>query len=527
MKYANALIAAERVKESIINMQNRAADVIVDGCNVNLPRFDYQAYPTLTKFHVDQKANVKIVIGPYGSGKSSGLTVEILRHAYEMPTCLDGVRRARWLIVRNTYDELKSTSLKMWEEWCEDVGNVHRNMQPPITFTHDYRDNRGHVHLEVIFLALNRDEQLRKLGSYNITCAYLNELRELPRTVLEHISDRTGRYPAQRLIQNKPFWHGVIADTNAPKLTHWIVDLESNPIIKYTDQEGKERELITRIYHQPPALLQDEMGKWVINPEAENVKNLPGEYDYYFKMLQHGDDYVRVYAQGKYGSIRSGTPVYKNYNDDLHSVANLPVLPGVPIILGVDYGRICPAILCCQYAANQLRVIKEFLGDNQFIRDLANEQLIPWLIVNCPKKIVNNKQVMDCRGFDDASQTDDGRSQLRKLDLDIRAARSNRIEPRLASVGWLLGRINSVGKASIVISREGCPRLRDGFLGEYKYQEIKSSVNKEAKDEPDKVHPYSDIHDALQYVSMEYVAIEEITPKKVQYQASKHETMWI
>ena len=184
-------------------------------------------------------------------------------------------------------------------------------------------------------------------------------------------------------------------------------------------------------------------------------------------------------------------------------------------------------LLVTQYAANQLRVIKEFIGNNEFISDLAEQQVIPWLQAHAPKKVVGAQQVLDVVGYDDCSQTDDGRRQLRALGLDIRPAKTNSPQPRQAAVGWFLGRINSVGKASITISREGCPRLRDGFLGEYKYKEIKSSINKEAKDEADKTHPYSDVHDALQYVAMNYANLDELKSKGVQYEAIKNRNMWV
>lgn len=506
MKYAKLNYDIQKAVEETINPPAHHIDVTVDDCKITMGDTIYEPFPTLKEFHADP-ADVKIIIGPFGSGKSSALTLEIVRHACAMPICKDGIRRARWLIVRNTYDELKSTSLQMWEEWTHELGIIKTNRQPPVTWGHTFYDKRGRIELEVVFLALNSELQLRKLGSYNITAAYLNEARELPKSVLQFVSSRTGRYPAQRLLgEGVTFWHGVIADTNPPPVKHWIPELEQQPEIKYKQPDGTEKTIRVVIYHQPPSLLLDEKGIYIPNPAAENINNLPGGYDYYFKMLANGEDYVRVYALGQYGTLRSGQPVYAKYNDDLHSVDEIEIEPNLPIIMGVDYGRICPAIVCCQYVCGQLRAIKEFVGDHIYIRDLANQDLIPWLQESCPTILYDDDEVLDAHGFDDVAQTDEGREQLLALGLDVRPARTNKVEPRLTAVNELLGRLTSTGNPALLISREGCPRLREGFISEYKLEESRTISGNMYRETPTKSHPHSDIHDGLQYVALEYVA---------------------
>jgi hypothetical protein len=531
MRYTSSLVAAQKINEELRNPKKHDADVVINDDCICLPAGNYKSYPTLTAFHNDD-AEIKIIIGALGSGKSTACTIDIIKRACEMPKCKDGVRRSRVLIVRNTYDELKSTSLQMWQEWSDKLGATSTNRQPPITWTHDFYDKNGKIHLEVIFLALNSEQQLRKLGSYNITFAYINEIRELPQIILQFISSRCGRYPAQRrLAGNAKFWSGVIADSNPPSLKHWIPELEKKQTVKYKDKDGNEKQIKIAIHHQPPALLQNSAGEYVINPDAENIDNLPGGYDYYFKMLANGDDYVKVYAQGKYGIIRSGQKVYNNYNDDLHSTDDVEVLKDVQIIYGIDYGKICPAILVCQYAANQLRVIKEFVGHHVFVDDLATEELLPWLDSNAPRiKIANSThETLDAVGRDDIAQTDSGRDKLRALGLDVRPARTNKPERRIGSVHSLLKRLNSAGEPSVIISRSGCPVLREGFNGEYKLDEIYRGGSKEYKETPLKNHPHSDIQDALQYVALEFADVATDVISAVQYQPPRpaQTTMWM
>src|SRR3972149_8779581 len=55
---------------------------------------------------------VRLIMGPYGSGKSTWCHNEIVRRTCSMPFWSNGRRRAKWAIVRNTSGELYSTTLQ-------------------------------------------------------------------------------------------------------------------------------------------------------------------------------------------------------------------------------------------------------------------------------------------------------------------------------------------------------------------------------------------------------------------------------
>src|ERR1022692_4664950 len=57
----------------------------------------------------DDNSFVRLIIGPYGSGKSTWCVNEIVRRACAMPKWSAGRRKSRWAIVRNTSGELQST----------------------------------------------------------------------------------------------------------------------------------------------------------------------------------------------------------------------------------------------------------------------------------------------------------------------------------------------------------------------------------------------------------------------------------
>src|SRR6056300_1226734 len=79
-------------------------------------KLNYQASPTLADFHASN-AFVRGVKGPIGSGKSVGCCLEIFIRAKQQHPSIDGKRRTRWAVVRNTGPELETTTIKTWLDW--------------------------------------------------------------------------------------------------------------------------------------------------------------------------------------------------------------------------------------------------------------------------------------------------------------------------------------------------------------------------------------------------------------------------
>lgn len=66
--------------------------------------YDYSGVPTIAGFsHSD--AFIRGVMGPFGSGKSSGCVVEFPYRASNQQPGHDGVRRTRWAVIRNCFDD--------------------------------------------------------------------------------------------------------------------------------------------------------------------------------------------------------------------------------------------------------------------------------------------------------------------------------------------------------------------------------------------------------------------------------------
>lgn len=237
---------------------------------------NYNAAPTVGRF-LGADAFVRAIVGPVGSGKSSGCIMEILRRATEQARSPDGKRRTRFAVIRNTYPELRDTTRKTFEQWIPpELGRWHEQ-----SFT--FHMGFGDVACEVLFRALDRPEDVKKLLSLELTGAYINEAREIPKSVLDVLQSRVGRYPSKK--DGGPTWFGVWMDTNP-----WPTTSELYKLFSEQRPEGFE------LFEQPSGLAAN----------AENVENLPPGY---YERLCHGKDkaWVDEYVRAQYPNADRGS----------------------------------------------------------------------------------------------------------------------------------------------------------------------------------------------------------------------------
>src|SRR6185437_12363852 len=100
--------------------------------------------PTATGalFHSDNSF-IRLIMGPFGSGKTTCAINEIVRRACAMPVWKSGRRSSRWIIIRNTSGELYSTTLQSWLAWCGDLGDIKKRQKPLLTYEHTFNDGHG------------------------------------------------------------------------------------------------------------------------------------------------------------------------------------------------------------------------------------------------------------------------------------------------------------------------------------------------------------------------------------------------
>ena len=164
----------------------------------------YDASPTLSRFHLSE-AFVRGVRGPVGSGKSTAMCAEIMSRAKRQEPSPNGKRRTRWAIVRNTYRELADTTLKTWLDWFpeEAVGPFHHGDMA-------HRITVGDLDLEVMFRALDRPDDVKKVLSLELTGAWVNEAREVPKSIIDALGDRTARLVGSTMRRRSAPWSTVL-----------------------------------------------------------------------------------------------------------------------------------------------------------------------------------------------------------------------------------------------------------------------------------------------------------------------------
>lgn len=248
----------------------------------------FEAPATVSKF-MDSDAFVRVIHGPVGSGKSSGCIMEILRRAMEQEPNEHGTRDTRWVIVRNTYRELEDTTRKTFEQWLQPLGRWREKdfafeLEQPL-------EDGTQLKAEILFRALDNPKDVKKLLSLEITGAYVNELREVPKVILDGLQMRVGRYPKKS--EGGATWSGVWGDTNP-----WSISSEYAELFEAAP-EGFE------LFRQPSGLGVD----------AENIENLPTDY---YKRMSAGKDsaWIDEYVHGKNPRADKGS-IYGEWLADL------------------------------------------------------------------------------------------------------------------------------------------------------------------------------------------------------------------
>jgi hypothetical protein len=299
--------------------------------------------PVLRQFMRDPSP-VRLVRGPVGSGKSTCCVIECFRMSAAQEPGADGWRRTRGAIIRNTFPELKTTTMNTWKEWFPEEIFGKIKMQPPMT--HRIVIPEAKIEIEVIFLALDRDEDVKKLLSLELTWLWINEAREVPLAVVTAAIGRTDRYPSMRDGGGGATRPGSILDTNAPSTSHWwpIMSGEVPPPEHMTaaDLLTMVRPASWKFFVQPPAMLdvKDKAGNltgYELNPARENSNYIKAEY---YTKVMHGQsrDWIRNMVQNTLGRVYSGRPVYHSYSEATHVVDAIDPIPGHPIRIGVDFG---------------------------------------------------------------------------------------------------------------------------------------------------------------------------------------------
>lgn len=449
----------------------------------------YTPPPAVEAFLKD-KAMVRALMGPFGSGKSVGCVIALLKHAMEQEPDANGVRHTRFAIIRNTYKMLQDTTLKTVFEWLPNgVAGVYKATKN--VYELDFQLGDGtRLKSEWLFRALDTPDDAKNLLSLELTGAWVNEYREIRSEVFINLLGRVGRYPSPKTV--RPTWFGVIMDTNPPATSsYWYRFFEegvSEEVQELLDQISDGRPL-ARLFKQPSGLAQD----------AENVENLPPNY--YATLLAMNQDkspeWVKVHVHGEYGYVQDGLPVYPEFNQDFHIAKEklLPV-PGKPVTIGMDFGLQPAAVMYQQNAKGQWVILSELVTPPEQSRGIEKfcGELVKHLRARFPDN--NEFDVWADPAGQQRTQTDEKTcfQVVRGFGFVIRPG-AKTLETRLGGVRRTLNRAVD-GRPGLLID-PSCKTLIRGFHGEYRYRVIRGQTER-FDDQPEK-NDVSHVHDALNH----------------------------
>ena len=512
-----------------------------------MAEWDFSASPVAFDYMQD-RSPFCCAVGPVGSGKSVPSLLKIAQVAQGENASSDGVRRSRIAVIRNTYPELKSTTAHTFDAAYpeESFGPISWASPPGLTLTWPG------IECKVLFLALDKPQDVKRLLSLELTAAFINEVRETPRSVVMRMGERVGRY----LLNERPTrWRGVWADTNPPDAGHYLEEWDK-----------KERPEGFRFLHQPPGVLECKIidgstvevidenfprecgrrpaaakvlctyrGKvqlvecpleviraagreWIVNPAAENHvalsrvspgRNPLGRSSYYGAALAGKTlEEIRSYLQGVYTFVSDGKRVVPQYDDEAHSADHVPVLPDVEILMGMDIGggTLQPSCVFFQrHPRGPYLVHGEVVCFNTGI-DRFGDEVNRYLNRRFPEHVA--RKMIGAATGDPAGVKRDEIFEVAAFD-HLRAKKGIRViaaptqDPKLraAAIGAPCSKMID-GKPGLILNRAECKTLRRGLQGAWHYKRVAVPGETRYADKPNKTDE-SHICDALGYGLLE------------------------
>lgn len=432
------------------------------------------------------------------SGKTSSCVMEMYTRAMEQRPDQSGVRKTRFAVIRATFPELLSTTIKSFRDWIpESICPISRGVTITGHMTFALQDSTR-VDSEFYFFALDVDDDVEKIKGAELTGAYVNEASEIKKAVVDMLTLRVGRYPSKR--DGGCSWSGIIADTNSPPDRHWWYQL--------AEVQKPEGYLFLA---QPPALLavreKDKPVRYVPNdgtfpgiPKAENIDNLDLGFEYYLRAVPgKTEDWIRVMILNEYGSLLSGKAVFPEYSDTVHLAKEpLKVYGGLPLLLGLDFGLSPACVIAQQTPRGQLRVLRELVSEDMGVERFTRDVILPLLrqeeFAQCPIFAVG-----DPAGAQRAQTNEVTVFQTLALNgLPAEPAPTQDFPMRREAVAWFLTKLTD-GEPGFLLDPR-CKVLREGFTGQYRYRKMKVNESTDRYAETPEKNEYSHIHDSLQYL---------------------------
>jgi hypothetical protein len=303
------------------------ASNLTKGWGAGASLFDVRTYrpagATIKAFH-ESPAFFRAMAGPVGSGKTAGAgCVEMVLGAMVQNPFPDGVRRAKFGVLRDTYRNLYSQFIPSWHEWFpRELGNFTGSDDRPAMHKFTVDSPRGPLEIDVEMRALGANTVEKTMRGWNLTGLFCDEWDLLPEETLSFGSGRVMRWPQAPFRVTKGVW----GTFNKPDVDHWLYRRcieETSPDFAFFDQPGG---------------LLDGGPPYLPNPAAENIERL--DRDYYVKQAENNPPaYTHRMVRNKWGASTAGEVIYPEFNVELHMLPGEVEPPsGSELVLAFDAG---------------------------------------------------------------------------------------------------------------------------------------------------------------------------------------------
>lgn len=447
----------------------------------------YRPGPSCAEFHTSQ-ASVRVLLGGRGSGKTTSVSIEAVRHNIHYAG-------AKVLCVRKTQVANDDTSVKTFNETYDKMG-----------FRVDKDEDLS------LFRKWNGGLTVR-LPSKDAMEAY-NEFRREPRTRMEMMAwirnegDRLCSYIEFRglkdedkaegqlrgyecsmfimieadLLQESDLdlargclrWkdaygnfiddYSIILDTNPPSPRHWIAKLEK--------KKAKSGDVTHRFWH--------------IKTE-ENRPNLPPSYiENLENQYEEKPAHRQRYLLGEYAELFDGKPVYHSYREDKHAFDDIPWPRGAYLVRGWDFGSTHANTFAAYFrqdfevGSKQETVAVEYWWDlHEYYAEMSDVEAQCEAVREITDRefpFYNDRAI--CSGVMDfcdpaGAQKGDKGSSIEVLNKNgfwpmyQTAVRS--LDTTITIGNRLLRERDPNGRFVYMVDRKNCPRVHMALLGQYRW----------------------------------------------------------
>jgi hypothetical protein len=469
---------------------------------------------------LNDKRLITGIMGPVGSAKTTKCVAKMVKSALWQDPGPDGVYRAKWGVVRDTYPQLKKTVLATWHQWFPKALGEW-NGEAPFEHTLRFLVVEGvvkkYVELTVLFAAIGENKAEDVMRGWEVTGIWLNEGDLVAYEVFAYAVTRLGRYPGSSLGGCQ--WRGLILDMNAPDIENWTygVFVENDLGLDKELEEELRRELGELFgvgFHVQP-------GGRSKDPPPENIDNLPkGYYAQQVFALSKQPWLVRRMVDNEFGPTRHGQVVFTEYNDEIHCAKDtLEPIRGVALKISADAGLTPAAVIRQRDHRGQIRVLGEVvyftetendsleqLGGTAFGRRVGRyvKDEFPGVPVHPIVRIDPAASAGEGATGADPSWRQNFQKGLREeLGEAIRVKKSqvknNQLDKRLQAVRTPMLTLVEGGDPGFIICPTRCKVLRKGFKGMYVIQRVSMQGGFGRFSDGPAKNDYSHVQDANQY----------------------------